>query len=64
MCRVKTAIVSAAGAGQRRAAWEGGFFGEESVQPTAPSLGCALTSPWFEGDEGQPGRWPAASIGR
>eukprot|EP00969_Alexandrium_andersonii_P076628 3378508-Alexandrium_andersonii.AAC.1 len=27
-CRVKTAVVPAACAGQRRSAWAGGFFGE------------------------------------
>eukprot|EP00969_Alexandrium_andersonii_P268499 11865517-Alexandrium_andersonii.AAC.1 len=53
-CRVKTAVVPTACAGQRRTAWAGGFFGEEAVVPTAPYLGCALTSPWFEDDEGRP----------
>eukprot|EP00969_Alexandrium_andersonii_P243914 10776693-Alexandrium_andersonii.AAC.1 len=43
-------------------AWDGGFFGNESVCPTAPSLGCSLTSQWYEGSEGRPGRWPPEAI--
>eukprot|EP00969_Alexandrium_andersonii_P073712 3250943-Alexandrium_andersonii.AAC.1 len=64
MCRAKTAVAPSACAGQWRTAWDGGFFGEEAAQPTAPYLGCALTSPWFDSSEGRPGQWPTASVDR
>eukprot|EP00969_Alexandrium_andersonii_P189858 8388747-Alexandrium_andersonii.AAC.1 len=61
-CRVKNAVVPSACAAQRRDAWDEGFFGCESVLPTAPRLGCALTPPGIRPTKGAPATGPPSQL--